>query len=72
MVSWCCCGADGYPEDAIQLARKTVHLRIFDDADGVESVSSRSPGADVGHLSVYALCGLSQGTTVLVCGSGAP
>ena len=22
------------PEDAIQLARKTVHLRIFDDADG--------------------------------------
>jgi len=22
------------PEDAIQLARKTAHLRIFDDADG--------------------------------------
>ena len=43
------------PEDAIQLARKTAHLRIFDDADGKLNRSVLEVGGQVMVVSQFTL-----------------
>jgi D-tyrosyl-tRNA(Tyr) deacylase len=47
------------PEDAIQLARKTVHLRIFDDTDGKLNRSvleTRGQMMVISQFTLYADC----------------
>ncbi|RIL05881.1 MAG: D-tyrosyl-tRNA(Tyr) deacylase [Proteobacteria bacterium] len=50
-------GRDDGPESAAELARKLVHLRVFDDADGRRNASLLDAGGTLGVVSQFTLFG---------------
>ena len=50
-------GLDDSEEDAAELARKLVHLRIFADDEGRMNLSLLDTGGSLGLVSQFTLCG---------------